>query len=49
MAGMVVYYESIPLELRLTPQWVCWHYVNRDGKPSKLPVVPKQRAAGQRQ
>jgi hypothetical protein len=34
-------YESIPTELKALDQWVCWKYVERDGKPTKLPVNPR--------
>jgi putative DNA primase/helicase len=32
--------ESIPDELVERPQWVCWRRAERDGKPTKIPVVP---------
>jgi putative DNA primase/helicase len=33
--------ENIPAELRRLPQFVCWHYVDRNGKPTKPPVDAK--------
>ena len=30
--------ENIPLDLKLLPRWVCWKYVIRDGKKTKMPV-----------
>lgn len=31
-------FESIPLELQLLPQWLCWRYEEGDGKkPTKIP------------
>lgn len=30
--------ENIPQCLRDRPQWVCWKYVQRDGKQTKVPV-----------
>ncbi|SFL66954.1 hypothetical protein SAMN04487950_4544 [Halogranum rubrum] len=32
--------ESIPDELVDRPQWVCWRRAERDGKATKIPVVP---------
>ena len=32
---------SVPTELRALPQWVTWHYENRDGKPTKPPISAK--------
>ncbi|WP_089699611.1 phage NrS-1 polymerase family protein [Halogranum gelatinilyticum] len=32
--------ESIPEELVEQPQWVCWRRAERDGKATKIPVVP---------
>ncbi|WP_034435258.1 phage NrS-1 polymerase family protein [Candidatus Contendibacter odensensis] len=29
---------SVPTELRTLPQWVCWHYEDRNGKPTKPPI-----------
>ena len=31
----------VPASLRERPQWVCWKYVIRDGKPTKCPVGPR--------
>lgn len=28
----------VPLALRERSQWVCWQYVTRDGKPTKVPI-----------
>lgn len=33
-------FRNIPGELRQLPQWVCWRIVQRDGKPTKMPVQP---------
>jgi hypothetical protein len=33
--------ENIPQCLRDRPQWVCWKYVQRDGKQTKVPVNPR--------
>jgi|694.fasta_scaffold90268_1 hypothetical protein len=30
----------IPAELRNCAQWVCWKNIDRDGKPTKIPVQP---------
>lgn len=38
-------FRSIPRELRQLPQWVCWRSVQRDGKPTKMPVQPSSAAA----
>ncbi|MBX3413905.1 MAG: hypothetical protein KF708_14540 [Pirellulales bacterium] len=32
-----VFLESIPAELKALSQWVLWRYVNRNGKPTKVP------------
>jgi putative DNA primase/helicase len=32
--------ENIPEELTERPQWVCWRYEERDGKPTKVPFTP---------
>jgi primase-polymerase (primpol)-like protein len=39
--------ENIPDELAERPQWVCWRYETRDGKPTKVPYTPEsgQRAS----
>jgi hypothetical protein len=34
-------FSKIPSELRDRPQWVVWKLVDRDGKPTKLPIDPK--------
>ena len=34
---VVVDFENIPSELKERPQWVCWRYIERDGKPTKCP------------
>lgn len=31
-------FDNIPAELKALNQWVCWSLVERDGKPTKLPV-----------
>ena len=33
--------DAIPSELRALPQWVCWRYEDRDGKPTKPPYDAK--------
>lgn len=33
--------EAIPAELTSLPQWVCWHYEERDGQPTKPPINPR--------
>jgi putative DNA primase/helicase len=37
----------LPAELLPLPQWVCWRFEERDGKPTKVPVNPRtgQRAS----
>ena len=42
----VIRLEAIPDELRRLPQWVCWRFVQRSGKPTKLPI---NCASGHRQ
>ncbi len=37
--------DNIPQELRELDQWVCWRYVTRDGKRTKLPVSAKTGTA----
>jgi putative DNA primase/helicase len=32
--------ENIPEELTERPQWVCWRFEARDGKPTKVPYTP---------
>ena len=32
---------AIPAELRNLTQWVCWHYEDRDGTPTKPPIQAK--------
>jgi primase-polymerase (primpol)-like protein len=32
--------ENIPDEPTERPQWVCWRYEVRDGKPTKVPYTP---------
>lgn len=29
--------QTVPIELRQRRQWVCWGYIERDGKPTKCP------------
>jgi len=31
----------VPLALRERPQWVCWKFIKREGKPTKCPVNPR--------
>lgn len=38
MNGMAVNIEAVPAALRERNQWVCWKYVTRDGKETKMPV-----------
>ena len=38
----VVDTSVLPAELRERDQWVCWREEKRDGKPTKVPVVPEQ-------
>jgi primase-polymerase (primpol)-like protein len=33
--------SAIPAELTALPQWVCWHYEQRDGQPTKPPINPR--------
>ncbi len=33
--------DNIPELLRARPQWVCWRYEERDGKPTKVPYDPE--------
>ncbi len=30
--------DGVPMTLRKRPQWVCWRYEQREGKPTKVPV-----------
>jgi putative DNA primase/helicase len=34
-------FQNIPEELKRLPRWVCWRIIERDGKPTKVPVNPK--------
>jgi len=34
-------YDDIPQELKQYPNWICWRYEERDGKPTKIPYDPK--------
>ena len=34
-------FQNIPAELRALPQWVCWRYETRKGKPTKPPIDAK--------
>ncbi len=38
---MPLYTDNVPQELKALPQWVCWRYVTRDGKPTKMPISAK--------
>lgn len=31
--------SGIPGELRARPQWVCWYWDQREGKPTKVPMI----------
>jgi putative DNA primase/helicase len=33
-------FAAVPAALRDIPQWVCWKYVERDGKRTKCPISP---------
>ena len=33
--------KSIPLELVSYPNWICWKFVERDGRITKMPVDPR--------
>jgi primase-polymerase (primpol)-like protein len=33
-------YAAVPEELRAQDQWVCWRYIERDGKRVKVPASP---------
>lgn len=37
--------DQIPEELKALPQWVCWRYVTREGKQTKLPIDAKTGSA----
>jgi len=37
--------SNVPAALRERPQWVCWRYENRGGKPTKVPQSPKDGRA----
>ena len=37
MSESIAVADAIPEELRARPQWVCWRYEDRDGKPTKPP------------
>lgn len=34
-------FQNIPADLTALNQWVCWHYEERDGKPTKPPIQAK--------
>lgn len=34
-------WQQIPVELRDTPQWVCWRLEERNGKNTKIPINPR--------
>jgi hypothetical protein len=34
----MIHYQNIPQELKERPQWVCWKYVTRDEKQTKVPI-----------
>lgn len=34
-------FSNIPDELKAIPQWVCWAWEDRNGKPSKVPKNPR--------
>lgn len=38
-------YSAVPGELKSLPQWVCWRYVERDGRKTKMPIQVDGRAA----
>ena len=33
-------FDNLPLDLKACPHWVCWSYMERDGKPTKFPINP---------
>jgi P4 family phage/plasmid primase-like protien len=37
--------NGIPAELKARPQWVCWRYVRRNGKWTKVPLHPRTGGA----
>lgn len=37
---------TVPACLRERPQWVCWKYENRDGKPTKVPIEARTGQRG---
>ncbi len=42
IGGISLATENIPEELTERPQWVCWRYEERDGKPTKVPYKPRE-------
>jgi hypothetical protein len=34
-------FSLVPEELKARPQWVCWRYIDRHGKPTKMPLEAK--------
>jgi len=39
-------WNTIPEELKARPQWVAWRLVEREGKPTKIPLDPKTGGPG---
>lgn len=35
-----MYFDNIPEELKRINRWVCWKLVERDGRPTKIPINP---------
>jgi putative DNA primase/helicase len=35
-----MYFDNIPEELKKINRWVCWKLVERDGRPTKIPINP---------
>jgi hypothetical protein len=45
IAACAVNKSTLPQELRERPQWVDWHYEERDGKLTKVPYKPEAKQA----
>lgn len=44
-SALLVRPGNIPAQLRETPNWVCWRYLEREGKWTKRPVRPNGSSA----
>jgi hypothetical protein len=42
MAILEPFFQNIPAELKVLPQWVFWKSEIRDGKPTKIPYCPQE-------